>query len=63
MEVFQSYLKKDCLDELKKIVSLTTLEKLSKDKLILDLISVIFPELKNIKIFSKLNENQKNFSS
>ena len=49
------------LDELRKIVSLTTLEKISKDRLILDLISVIFPELKNIKIFSKLNENQKAF--
>ena len=42
-------------------MSLTTLEKISKDRLILDLISVIFPELKNIKIFSRLNENQKAF--
>ena len=55
-----SKLSKDrLLDELRKIVSLTTLEKISKDRLILDLISVIFPELKNIKIFSRLNENQK----
>ena len=53
--------KERLLDELRKIVSLTTLEKISKDRLILDLISVIFPELKNIKIFSKLNENQKAF--
>jgi len=53
--------KERLLDELRKIVSLSTLEKISKDKLILDLISVIFPELKNIKIFSKLNENQKAF--
>ena len=53
--------KERLLDELKKIVSLTTLEKISKDRLILDLISVIFPELKNIKIFSKLNDNQKVF--
>jgi len=53
--------KERLLDELRKIVSLTTLEKISKDRLILDLISVIFPELKNIKIFSKLNENQKVF--
>ena len=53
--------KERLLDELRKIVSLTTLEKISKDRLILDLISVIFPELKNIKIFSKLNNNQKAF--
>ena len=53
--------KERLLDELRKIVSLTTLEKISKDRLILDLISIIFPELKNIKIFSKLNENQKAF--
>jgi len=51
--------KERLLDELRKIVSLTTLEKISKDRLILDLISVIFPELKNIKIFSKLSETQK----
>ena len=53
--------KERLLDELRKIVSLTTLEKISKDRLILDLISVIFPELKNIKIFSKLHEDQKAF--
>ena len=53
--------KERLLDELRKIVSLTTLEKISKDRLILYLISIIFPELKNIKIFSKLNENQKVF--
>ena len=53
--------KERLLDELRKIVSLTTLEKISKDRIILDLISIIFPELKNIKIFSKLNENQKAF--
>ena len=53
--------KERLLDELRKIVSLTTLEKISKDRLILDLISIIFPELKNIKIFSKLNDNQRVF--
>ena len=53
--------KERLLDELRKIVSLTTLEKISKDRIILDLISIIFPELKNIKIFSKLNDNQKVF--
>ena len=51
--------KERLLDELKKIMKLNTLEKLSKDKLSLDLISMIFPELKNIKIFSKLNLDQK----
>ena len=51
--------KERLLDELKKIMTLNTLEKLSNDKLSLDLISMIFPELKNIKIFSKLNLDQK----
>ena len=51
-----SKLSKDRLfDELRKIIKIDTLEKLSKDKLSLELISIIFPELKNIKIFSKLN--------
>ena len=35
------------------------LEKLSKDKLSLDLILMIFPELKNLKIFSKLTSANK----
>jgi len=47
--------KERLLDELKKIIKVNTLEKLSKDKISLDLILTIFPELKNIKIFSKLN--------
>ena len=51
--------KERLLDELRKIIKLNTLEKLSKDKLNLDLIEIIFPELKNINIFSKLNINQK----
>ena len=51
--------KERLLDELKKIIKLDILEKLSKDKLSLDLILMIFPELKNIKIFSKLNSNKK----
>jgi len=52
--------KERLLDELKKIIKLDTLERLSKDKLSLDLISIIFPELKYIKIFSKLNSDNKN---
>ena len=52
--------KERLLDELKKIVKFSILEKLSKDKLSLKLISVIFPELRYIQIFSKLKEYQKN---
>tara|TARA_B100001093_G_scaffold484290_1_gene517572 strand:- start:730 stop:1335 length:606 start_codon:yes stop_codon:yes gene_type:complete len=48
------------MDELKKIAQVDTLEKLSKDKLSLDLMSIIFSELKNIKIFSKLDTINKN---
>ena len=57
-----SKLSKDrLLDELKKFAKISTLEKLSKDKFSLDIISMIFPELKNIKIFSKLTTSNKNF--
>ena len=52
--------KERLLDELKKIAKIDTLEKLSKDKLSLDLILNIFPEFKNIKIFSKLSASNKN---
>ncbi len=51
--------KERLLDELKKIVKIDTLEKLSKDQISLDLILSIFPELKNIKIFFKLNSIKK----
>ena len=47
--------------ELKKIIKLNSLERLAKDKLSLDLILIIFPELKNIKIFSKLSTTDKIF--
>ena len=51
-----SMLSKDrLLDELQKLINAKTLEKLSKDKTCMELISIIFPELKNINIFSKLN--------
>ena len=51
-----SKLSKDrLLDELRKLFRAENLEKLSKDKICLELISLIFPELKNINIFSKLN--------
>ena len=51
--------KERLLDELKKITKLSTLEKLSKDKICLEIILAIFPELKNIHIFSKLNSTKK----
>ena len=57
-----SKLSKDRLfDELKKITKLETLEKLSKNKLSSELILIIFPELKKINIFSKLDTNKKDF--
>ncbi len=53
--------KERLLDELKKIIKLDTLEKLAKDKISLDLFFIIFPELRNIKLFSKLSISSKNF--
>jgi len=47
------------LNELKKVIKHEILEKLSKDKISLEIIQMIFPEFKNIKIFSKLNSIQK----
>ena len=52
--------KERLLDELKKIMKVKTLEKLSKDKICKDLIRIIFPELKNINIFSKLDTDKRN---
>ena len=52
--------KERLLDELKKLSKLETLEKLSKDKLSLEIILLIFPELKNIHFFSKLSFEKKN---
>ena len=48
------------IDELKKISKLNTLEKLVKNELSLELFLIIFPELKNVKIFSKLNRDNRN---
>ena len=47
--------KERLFDELKKISQLENLEKLAKNKISLELLQIIFPELKNIIIFSKLN--------
>ena len=51
--------KERLLDELKKISQLSTLENLAKDKVSLDLIKMIFPELKNLNIFLKLSPAKK----
>ncbi len=51
--------KERLLDELKKFVKSNILTKLSKDKLSLELFEIIFPQLKNIKIFSNLNNFSK----
>ena len=51
--------KERLFDELKKILKLDTLEKLSKDKMCKELVLMIFPELKNLNIFAKLNSSQK----
>ena len=55
-----SNLSKDrLLSELKKIMKLEILEKLTNDPVSLELTKVIFPELKNLKIFSKLAKFKK----
>jgi len=47
--------KERLLDELRKMINLKSLVKLSKDKISLEFIKVIFPELKYFNIFSKIN--------
>ena len=51
--------KERLINELKKITKIDTLESLLKDESSLKLILMIFPELKNIKVFLKLNQNNK----
>tara|TARA_Y100001958_G_C21180629_1_gene510577 strand:- start:114 stop:1388 length:1275 start_codon:yes stop_codon:yes gene_type:complete len=51
--------KERLLNELEKMMKIDTLEKLTNDPISVELIQVIFPELKNIKIFSKLGEFKK----
>ena len=50
--------KERLLGELKKLIKLENLIKLSKDKTSLELVWMIFPELKNINIFSKLTSKK-----
>ena len=52
--------KERLLDELKKIFKLGTLEKLINEKSSLELILIIFPELKNYNLFNKLNSEKRN---
>ena len=52
--------KERLLDELNKLSKIDTLEKLTRDKFNSELILMIFPELKNVKIFSKLDKSNKN---
>ena len=52
--------KERLLDELKKILKINILINLSKDKTILDIMGIIFPEFKYFNIFSKLNLEAKN---
>ena len=49
--------KERLLDELKKILNTKILLNLSKDKFCLEIINIIFPELKYFNIFSKLNSH------
>ena len=51
--------KERLLEELKKIMKVDMLEKIVRDKISLDLILMIFPELKNIKIFNKITSIKK----
>ncbi len=47
--------KERLLDELKKMIKIDVLDKLTKDKTSLGLILLIFPELKNINVFLNLS--------
>ena len=55
--------KERLIDELKKILKPNVLEGLSKDKIILEILVSIFPQLKYFNIFSKLNTNLRNILS
>ena len=48
--------KERLLNELRKYFKSNILSKLSKDKFSLEIFEIIFPQLKNIKIFSNLNK-------
>ena len=48
------------LDELKKIFKSKKFLNLNKDKFLVEIIQLIFPQLKNLNILNNLNETQKN---
>ncbi len=52
--------KERLIDELKKFFKSNILTKLSKDKFSIELFEIIFPQLKNFKLFSNLNSFAKN---
>ena len=47
------------LDELRKIFKSKKFLKLNKDKFLVEIIQLIFPQLKNLNILNNLNETQK----
>ena len=51
--------KERLLDELKKMTQFNLLEKLTKDKTSLEIFQLIYPELKNFKIFLKIDSTKK----
>ena len=51
--------KERLLDELKKIAKLVTLEKLSSNKISSEIFLMIFPEIKNLKLFQKMSSHAK----
>ena len=53
--------KERLLDELEKLLKSNHLDKLSKDKFSLDLLLLVFPELRNIKSILNLMKNKKEF--
>ncbi len=55
----QKLSKERLYDELKKMIRFDSIEKFSKDRQSQELINMIFPELRNLNIFSKLNSYQK----
>jgi poly(A) polymerase len=54
--------KERLFDELKKITNIQTLEKLSKDKTSSEIFLMIFPEIKNLDLFSKLKPHSLNLA-
>ena len=47
------------MDELKKIFKSKKFLNLNKDKFLVEIIQLIFPQLKNLNILNNLNETQK----